>query len=187
MGPGHAGGNFVVSRVTAQLVPPATARPTGRFVRISLPGKDRILSLAEVQVFSGAENVALKGEAKQSSTDYDGPAKLAIDGNTERPASRTSRSRTPSTRPTRGGRSISRATRRSTASSCGTAPAASRTGSPATLELLEREARSRLEGRRQGGAEAVGDARPERGRGRSRSRPRSPIMNRPASRRRPSR
>jgi Protein of unknown function (DUF1553)/Protein of unknown function (DUF1549)/Planctomycete cytochrome C/F5/8 type C domain len=82
MGPGHAGGNFVVSRVTAQLVAPATARPTGRFVRISLPGANRILSLAEVQVFSGTENVALKGEAKQSSTDYEGPAKLAIDGNT---------------------------------------------------------------------------------------------------------
>ena len=83
MGPGHSGGNFVVSRVNAQLVPPATAKPTTRFVRVSLPGKDRILSLAEVQVFSGSENVALKGEARQSSTAFDGPAKLAIDGNTD--------------------------------------------------------------------------------------------------------
>ncbi|MBO0698692.1 MAG: DUF1549 domain-containing protein, partial [Zavarzinella sp.] len=83
MGPGHAGGNFVLSKVSAQVVPPGTARPTGRFVRISLPGKDRILSLAEVQVLSGAENVALKGEAKQSSTAFDGPAKLAIDGKTD--------------------------------------------------------------------------------------------------------
>lgn len=83
MGPGHAGGNFVISNVKAQLVPPASAKPTGRFVRISLPGANKILSLAEVQVFSGAENVALKGEAKQSSVDYDGPAKLAIDGNTD--------------------------------------------------------------------------------------------------------
>ena len=82
MGPGHADGNFVVSRVTAQLVPPAAAKPNARFVRVALPGKDRILSLAEVQVFSGAENVALKGEAKQSSTAFDGPATLAIDGKT---------------------------------------------------------------------------------------------------------
>src|SRR5262245_11165226 len=81
-GPGHAGGNFVISRVTAQVVPPASVKPSARFVRITLPGANRILSLAEVQVFSGSENVAPKGEAKQSSTDYDGPAKLAIDGNT---------------------------------------------------------------------------------------------------------
>jgi hypothetical protein len=82
MGPGHGGGNFVISRVHAQLVPPPTARPSGRFVRITLPGAGKVLSLAEVQVFNGKENVALKGEAKQSSTDYDGPAKYAIDGNT---------------------------------------------------------------------------------------------------------
>lgn len=83
MGPGHSNGNFVISRVTAQLIPPSTNKPTGRFVRITLPGDNRILSMAEVQVFNGTENVALKGEAKQSSTDYDGPAKLAIDGNTD--------------------------------------------------------------------------------------------------------
>lgn len=49
-------------------------------VRIVLPGKDKFLSLAEVQVFVGEENVARKGKAKQISTAYDGPAKLAIDG-----------------------------------------------------------------------------------------------------------
>jgi hypothetical protein len=42
-----------------------------------------MLSLAEVQAFSGADNVALKGVASQSSTDYAGPAELAIDGNTD--------------------------------------------------------------------------------------------------------
>lgn len=82
-GPGHGGGNLVISRISANLVPPATSRPSGRFVRVSLPGPGKMLSLAEVQVFSGAENVALKGEAKQSSTAYEGPAKLAIDGNTD--------------------------------------------------------------------------------------------------------
>jgi hypothetical protein len=82
-GPGHGGGNFVISRVTAQFVPPAAVRPEGRYVRVSLAGKDRILSLAEVQAFRGSDNVAPMGEAKQSSTAFDGPAKLAIDGETD--------------------------------------------------------------------------------------------------------
>ncbi|NDH06879.1 hypothetical protein EBX93_13335, partial [bacterium] len=56
--------------------------PKGKFVRIELPGNAKMLSLAEVQVFSNGTNIALKGTATQSSTDYDGPAKLAIDGNT---------------------------------------------------------------------------------------------------------
>ena len=80
-GPGHAGGNFVISKISAIVTPPEGASAVGRFVRIELPG-DKYLSLAEVQVFNGAENVALKGEAKQISTDFGGEAKLAIDGNT---------------------------------------------------------------------------------------------------------
>ncbi len=54
-----------------------------RFVRIELPGKSRMLSLAEVQVFSEGKNIAPGGSATQSSVDYDGPPKLAIDGNTD--------------------------------------------------------------------------------------------------------
>ncbi len=73
---------FVVTRVTATLNPPSGAAVKGRFVRIELPGKAKFLSLAEVQAFHGAENVALRGEAKQSSTDFGGDARLAIDGNT---------------------------------------------------------------------------------------------------------
>ena len=80
-GPGHAGGNFVISKISALITPPSGASAVGRFVRIELPG-EKLLSLAEVQVFNGAENVALKGEAKQISTDFAGEAKLAIDGNT---------------------------------------------------------------------------------------------------------
>ncbi len=57
-------------------------KTTGRFVRVELPGNAKILSLAEVQVLSGKDNVAMKGTAKQSSTDYEGAAQLAIDGNT---------------------------------------------------------------------------------------------------------
>ncbi len=82
-GPGHAAGNFVVSRVLATLTPADGKRPAGRYVRIDLPGKGKMLSLAEVQVFSGADNIAIGGEAKQSSTDFEGVAKRAIDGNTD--------------------------------------------------------------------------------------------------------
>jgi hypothetical protein len=76
------GRNFVVTRVAGSLVPPGSTSLPGRFVRVELPGDKKMLSLAEVQVFSGEENVALRGTATQSSTAYDGPARLAIDGNT---------------------------------------------------------------------------------------------------------
>ena len=81
-GPGHAAGNFVITKVSAVVMPPSGASLNGRFVRVELPGKDKFLSLAEVQVFQGADNVAPKGEAKQISVDFNGPANLAIDGNT---------------------------------------------------------------------------------------------------------
>ena len=82
-GVGHAGGNFVLTQVQAKIVPSKPQAPQARFLRIELPGKEKILSLAEVQVFQGDRNVAMSGEAKQSSTAYDGPARLAIDGNTD--------------------------------------------------------------------------------------------------------
>ncbi|MHB0957614.1 MAG: DUF1553 domain-containing protein [Pirellulaceae bacterium] len=53
-----------------------------RYVRIELPGRERILSLAEVQVWEADENVAVRGQASQSTTDYEGAASRAIDGNT---------------------------------------------------------------------------------------------------------
>ncbi|MGZ0169379.1 MAG: PVC-type heme-binding CxxCH protein [Planctomycetales bacterium] len=52
-----------------------------RYVRIGLPGRRRVLTLAEVEVMSGGQNVARRGKAKQSNTDYGGEAKRAIDGN----------------------------------------------------------------------------------------------------------
>ncbi|MBA4189567.1 MAG: dehydrogenase [Planctomycetaceae bacterium] len=55
---------------------------TGRYVRIELPGKQRTLTLAEVEVFSDGVNVARKGKATQSSTAAGGAANKAIDGNT---------------------------------------------------------------------------------------------------------
>lgn len=81
-GPGHGGGNFVISRLSAVLTPPEGARAQGRFVRVEIPGKEKILSLAEVQVFKKNENIALQGEAKQISTEFGGAAHLANDGNT---------------------------------------------------------------------------------------------------------
>jgi hypothetical protein len=78
-------GNFVLSQIYASVASgraaPKPAR--GQFVRISLPGPGRILSLAEVEVFSGGENIARKGKASQSSTDFEGTAEKAIDGKTE--------------------------------------------------------------------------------------------------------
>jgi len=57
----------------------------GRYLRISMQGKgkDVILSLAEVQVFSGTENIALQGSATQSSEEWGGAAERAIDNNTD--------------------------------------------------------------------------------------------------------
>src|SRR5437016_2750482 len=78
-----ANGGFEISHVTATVVPPESNRPVVRYLRIELPGKEKILSLAEVQVFQGKENVALQGEASQSSTAYEAPARLAIDGKTD--------------------------------------------------------------------------------------------------------
>lgn len=74
-------GKSMITRVSATISPPKSTIG-GRYLRIELPGKEKILSLAEVQVFSGRENIALAGEATQSSTELDAPAKLAIDGNT---------------------------------------------------------------------------------------------------------
>ena len=81
-GSGHSGGgNFVVSGITARLdVAGSPAAPRGRYVRIDLPGAGKILSLAEVEVFSGADNVARGRPATQSSTTHDGVAARAVDG-----------------------------------------------------------------------------------------------------------
>jgi hypothetical protein len=54
-----------------------------QLLRLSLPGEKRILSLAEVEVFSGGKNVATLGTAHQSSTAHEGVASRAIDGITD--------------------------------------------------------------------------------------------------------
>ena len=82
-GPGRdVSGNFVLTELQLTAKAATEATPRARFVRIELPGENKILSLAEVQVFSDDTNMATKGKATQSSVDYDAKAELAIDGNT---------------------------------------------------------------------------------------------------------
>jgi hypothetical protein len=54
---------------------------TGQYILIELPGVERTLSLAEVSVYSGEENLAPQGKAGQVSTFGEGHAARAIDGN----------------------------------------------------------------------------------------------------------
>ena len=83
-GPGRAdNGNAALTNFRAAILPADLKLPRGRFVRVTLPGNKKLLALAEVEVFSNGENVALKGSASQSSTAYGGDAKRAIDGKTE--------------------------------------------------------------------------------------------------------
>jgi hypothetical protein len=65
-------------------VKPAQDSKPARYVRLEMPGTDRNLPLAEVQVF-GADgtNLALSGRAKQSSTLDGAVAERAIDGRTD--------------------------------------------------------------------------------------------------------
>lgn len=74
--------NFVVTSISASWVPSKQEPTKARFVRVELPGKDKMIHLAEIQVLSGGKNVAVKGKAKQSSTDYGGEARFVNDGNT---------------------------------------------------------------------------------------------------------
>ena len=81
-GPGWTG-NAVVSEVSVAAVPAASTTPQARFIRVEAPGSGRFLHLAEVQAFSGAENLARAGKASQSSTDFGGDAARGNDGNTD--------------------------------------------------------------------------------------------------------
>lgn len=74
----------LLEEIPAALQTPDVDRNTveGRFVRIQLPGKQRTLTLAEVEVISNGINIARKGSATQSSTNHGGTADRAIDGDT---------------------------------------------------------------------------------------------------------
>ena len=53
-----------------------------KYVRVEIPSSSGVLSLAEVQVFSGGVNIAINGKSSQSSVDYGGNPERAIDNNT---------------------------------------------------------------------------------------------------------
>jgi hypothetical protein len=57
------------------------AEVRGRYIRIFNPGK-KILSLAEVQVLALGKNIAFHKKAVQTSIEFDGVAKRAVDGHT---------------------------------------------------------------------------------------------------------
>ncbi|MEZ6071272.1 MAG: hypothetical protein R3C10_13620 [Pirellulales bacterium] len=90
----------IVTGVRLTLTPPPSARSSGRYVRVTLPGDERILSLAEVQVFSGDDNVAIgrDGDAEQHGLrggGWNGRSTATPTATTSRPRAR----RTPNSRP----------------------------------------------------------------------------------------
>jgi len=79
-----AGGNFVVTAVRAQILPPVGHTPLpAKYVRVEVPGQKRFLQLAEVEVFSKGANVAKGRPAKLSSQYQTATAGRAVDGNTD--------------------------------------------------------------------------------------------------------
>ena len=60
----------------------ASEQVIGRYLRIDLPGDERVLALAEVQVYSGEKLVSQLGRAKQVTTFRSATADKAIDGDT---------------------------------------------------------------------------------------------------------
>ena len=65
----------------SSLISAAAPSIDARYVRIELPGKNRVLTLAEVEILSGGKNIARSGKATQSSVSANGTADRAIDGN----------------------------------------------------------------------------------------------------------
>jgi len=77
-GPGLANGNFVLSNLNLKVN--RETIPSARYVRVSL-NRTGILSLAEVKVIKNGKNIARNKKATQSSADFGGLARYAVDGN----------------------------------------------------------------------------------------------------------
>ena len=73
--------------------------PSVHYIRVELPGENRILTLAEVQVFAGGKNIAPTGKASQSGTAYNARAERAIDGRTDGDFSAGTSTHTPENQP----------------------------------------------------------------------------------------
>lgn len=83
-GPGRAdNGQAVLSEFRVSAGSSRQPSASARYVRIDLPGTKKMLSLAEVQVFSSGRNIAPQGTASQSSVYGGAVAARAIDGNTD--------------------------------------------------------------------------------------------------------
>lgn len=78
--PANTDGRLVVAMKEPPKDPPAAVQ--ARVLRV-IAGPARWLCIAEAQVFSGGQNVALRQPARQSSTGFGGDATLAVDGNTD--------------------------------------------------------------------------------------------------------
>jgi len=65
-----------------ELAGTASKGTEGRYVRVALPANGT-LTLAEVEVYSGGQNVARRGRASQKNTAHGGDAARAIDGRTD--------------------------------------------------------------------------------------------------------
>lgn len=81
-GPAANGGGFTLQAVRAGVLPREPFRHA-RFVRVENPGRGKVVSFAELEVFSGGQNVARAGKARQSSTAEGAEAARALDGNTD--------------------------------------------------------------------------------------------------------
>jgi hypothetical protein len=71
--------SFVLSSFRVKTAATAHKKMTGRYVKLMATEDRSYLSLAEVQVFSGDQNVALQGTASQSTPDNRMGAAMAID------------------------------------------------------------------------------------------------------------
>ena len=78
-GPGRRG-NFVLTEFEVEEAGQKDV-PKGRYVRVELPGKEKILHFAELEVLSRGKNLALKKPVRQSSEDFAGKASRGNDGN----------------------------------------------------------------------------------------------------------
>jgi hypothetical protein len=87
-GAGGAEGHFVVTRARVGVKGPPTR--AARYVRVELPGPNRTLPLAEVEVFGEGRNLAREGKAYQTSVADGAEASRAIDGRTDGDFSRGS-------------------------------------------------------------------------------------------------
>jgi len=83
-GPGRASnGALCVTQFSASLTERDEQhdKVTGRYVRVELPGPDRPLMMAEVEVFADGKNVALRKQTAQSSAERRSFGERAVDGN----------------------------------------------------------------------------------------------------------